>query len=150
MPRPAPYRLDPSSYPHRALIQTRFQDLDILGHINNVAMAALFESARVRFNEGIGLLAWKRHRWLVARVEINYLAEGQYPDDVEIMTGIGEIGTRSWHILATAFQRGAPIATCDTVVVMSAADGMTRLPDAFRTLLEQFRIAPGTAASVEA
>ena len=49
MPRPAPWRLDPASYPHHDVIQTRFQDLDVLGHINNVAWAALFETARIRF-----------------------------------------------------------------------------------------------------
>ena len=49
MPRPAPWRLDPAAYPHHDVIQTRFQDLDVLGHINNVAWAALFETARIRF-----------------------------------------------------------------------------------------------------
>ena len=42
MPRPEAWRLDPASYPHHDVIQTRFQDLDVLGHINNVAMAGLW------------------------------------------------------------------------------------------------------------
>jgi acyl-CoA thioester hydrolase len=58
MPRPDPTRLTPSAYPHSETIQTRFQDLDPLGHINNVAMAALFESGRVRFNQAMGLAGW--------------------------------------------------------------------------------------------
>lgn len=140
MPRPDPYLLDPAAYPHTDTIQTRFQDLDPLGHINNVAMAALFESGRVRFNRMIGLAAWTAQRWLVARVEINYIAEGHFPADMEIATGIGEIGTRSWHILSTAFQGGAVIATCDTVIVMSGAGGAAALPDDFRASLEKYRM----------
>jgi hypothetical protein len=70
MPRPDPTRLDPATYPVTVTIQTRFQDLDVLGHINNVAMAALFESGRVRFNQAIKLHGWAGHRWLVARVEM--------------------------------------------------------------------------------
>ena len=140
MPRPNAHLLNPASYPHAETIQTRFQDLDPLGHINNVAMAALFENGRVRFNQSIGLAYWKGHRWLVARVEINYIAEGHFPADMEIATGISEIGTRSWHIVSAAFQGGAAIATCDTVIVMSGAGGATALPDDFRTALEKYRM----------
>jgi acyl-CoA thioester hydrolase len=142
MPRPNAHLLNPASYPHAGTIQTRFQDLDPLGHINNVAMAALFENGRVRFNQSIGLAYWKGHRWLVARVEINYIAEGHFPADVEISSGIGEIGTRSWHILSAAFQNGAPIATSDAVIVMSSAGGATALPDDFRAALEKSRVSP--------
>jgi len=142
MPRPDPYRLDPATYPFNVAIQTRFQDLDTLGHINNVAMAALFESGRVRFNQSMGLAGWRGHRWLIAQVEINYIAEGKFPDDVEIASGIGEIGTRSWQILSAAFQGGSVIATSDTVVVMSGATGATALPDDFRAALEKYRISP--------
>jgi acyl-CoA thioester hydrolase len=144
MPRPDPIRLTPSAYPHSETIQTRFQDLDPLGHINNVAMAALFESGRVRFNQAMGLSGWKGHRWLVARIEINYLAEGNFPADVEVATGIGEIGTRSWQILSTAFQQGFAIATCDASIVMSDSSGATRLPDDFRAGLEKYRIETST------
>ncbi len=136
MPRPDPHRLDPASYPFTVTIQTRFQDLDPLGHINNVAMAALFESGRVRFNRSMHFDGWSGHRWLVARVEINYLGEGFFPADVEIATGIGEIGNRSWTILAAAFQNGACIATCDVVLVMGASGGLTTLPADFRAGLE--------------
>ena len=140
MPRPEAWRLDPATYPHRTAIQTRFQDLDVLGHLNNVAIAALFESARVRFNRSLELAGWAGHRWLVARVEINYLAEGFFPEDVEIATGIGDIGTRSWHIVSAAFQKGVPLATCDVVIVMSPSGGATELPADFRTGLEGHRI----------
>ena len=136
MSRPDAWQLDPAAYPRRETIQTRFQDLDPLGHVNNVAMAALFESARIRFNRALGLAGWSGHRWLVARVEINYLGESFFPDDVEIATGIGEIGNRSWHILSAAFQNGEPIATCDVVIVMSASGGITTLPADFRAGLE--------------
>ncbi len=143
MPRPDGWRLDPAAYPHRCAVQTRFQDLDVLGHINNVACAGLFETARVRFNHAIGLNAWKGHRWLVARVEIDYLAEGHFPDDVDVATGIGHIGTRSWQILAAAFQRDEPIAACAAVLVMERQSGIHALPDELRAVLERQRVREG-------
>ncbi|MBB4616838.1 acyl-CoA thioesterase [Sphingomonas abaci] len=133
MARPAPWRLDADRFAHRTLFQTRYQDLDPNGHINNVAYAALFESARVRFNAAIALDRWRDLRFLVAKVELNYLAEGHFPADVEIATAVGPIGGRSWHLLSTMFQDGVALATCDTVLVASkAADG---LPPAMRAAL---------------
>jgi acyl-CoA thioester hydrolase len=140
MARPEAWRLDAASYPHHAAVQTRFQDLDVLGHINNVAWAALFETGRVKFNHAIGLAGRRGHRWLVANVEINYLAEGHFPDDVDVSTGIGEVGTRSWRILSAAFQKGKPLATCDVTIVMSGEAGATGLPEDFRAELANWGV----------
>lgn len=144
MARPASYRLDLASYPVRDTARTRYQDLDAMGHLNNVAYAAMFEDARVRFNWTIGHAgAGGRERGtfraVVAANTINYLAEGTYPADVTIGTGIGRIGTRSWDILAVMHQDGRAIATCDTVIVMThPREGA--LPDAFRSRLEAHRV----------
>ncbi len=141
MARPEPWRLNPASYPFGTPVQTRFQDLDVLGHLNNVAVAALFESGRVRFNMNAGFAGPGGTRWLVAQVIVNYLAEGHFPADVEVRSGIGHVGTRSWQIMSAAFQAGACIATCDVVVVLSAEGGATSLPDPLRARLEEWRAA---------
>lgn len=119
MPKPESWRLDAASYTVCIEMQTRFQDMDINGHLNNVAFAALFESGRVLLNREIRPWADRpaNERTMVAAVEINYLAEGNFPDPVEIATGIGRIGTSSWTIIQAMFQNGHAIATCDTVVV---------------------------------
>ncbi len=141
MPRPLPWRLDPAAYPHTQMIQTRFQDMDVLGHLNNVAFAALFETARTKFNQEIDLLsAIRDRRSVVARVEINYLAEGHYPDDVTIGTGMGAIGGRSWDMLAAMFQGGRCIATCDATIVMGKAADGSGLPEAFRGKLAAWAV----------
>ncbi len=119
MPKPESWRLDAASYPVCIDLQTRFQDMDINGHLNNVAFAALFESGRVLLNREIR--PWEERpaneRTMVAAVEINYLAEGNFPDPVQIATGIGRLGTSSWTIVQAMFQNSRCIATCDTVVV---------------------------------
>ena len=119
MAKPESWRLDAASYPVCAEFQTRFQDMDINGHLNNVAFAALFESGRVLLNRQVSPLAERVNgeRTMVAAVEINYLAEGNFPDPVQIATGIGRVGTSSWTIVQAMFQNGGCIATCDTVVV---------------------------------
>lgn len=118
----------------------------MLGHLNNVAFAALFESGRVRFNHAAGLARWPGHRWLVAQVVINYLAEGNFPEDVVVASGIGMIGTRSWQILSAAFQGGACIGTCDVVLVLSDAQGATAIPADFRAALGAWPVREDQAA----
>ena len=119
MPKPLPHRLVPATYPVHQIAQTRFQDMDINGHLNNVAFAALFENARVQLNRNVRPWADRpaNERTMVAAVEINYLREGNFPDDVTVCSGIGRIGTSSWTIEQAMFQNGQCIATCDTVVV---------------------------------
>ena len=119
MARPEPWRLDPANYPISFVTQTRFQDIDPNRHLNNVAFATMFENARVRFNRG--LRPWaerpKNERSMVAAITINYLREGQYPDDVEISSGVSRIGTSSYVIAQAMFQNGHCIATCDSIIV---------------------------------
>ncbi len=137
MPRPAPYRLQSAAYPFTADIPTRWADLDLLGHINNVSMAGLFEEGRGRFNRSLELPRDRKAiRWLIAAVELNYLAEAHHPHDVTVASGIGQIGTRSWVIQSAAFQQGNCVATCDTTLVFTDETGAAPFPDAFRTKFE--------------
>ena len=141
-PRFDPARLDPASYPFSTSVETRFQDLDPLGHINNVALAALFENGRVRFNRE---LVWERQnrapkmRWLIARVEINYIAEGHFPDPIVVASGIGHIGRSSWTILSAAFQNDVCVGLCDSTIVATSPEGSQPISDSFRAELERLR-----------
>lgn len=108
----------------------------MLGHINNVAMVALFETARTRFNVAAGLVRWRQPRWLVAAQSIAYLAEGSYPADVTVGHGVGRVGGRSWTLLGAAFQGGRAIATADVTIVIDAP----AIPDDFRTALAEWTV----------
>ena len=119
MARPEPWQLLAENYPVSVVMQTRFQDIDPNRHLNNVAFAAMFENARVRLNRA--LRPWgdrpRNERSMVAAVTINYLREGQYPDDVEVSSGVSKIGISSYVIAQAMFQNGQCIATCDSIIV---------------------------------
>jgi acyl-CoA thioester hydrolase len=142
MPKPDSWRLDAASYPVSEDFQTRFQDMDINGHLNNVAFAALFESARVMLNRRVR--PWgerpSNERTMVAEVTITYLAEGRFPGDVTIASGIGRVGTSSWAILQAMIQNGRCIATCDTVVVCRTDNEARPLRAELRGALEELLI----------
>ncbi len=133
MAKPESWRLNPAAYPFAIPIPTRWADLDLLGHINNVSMAGLFEEGRGKFNRALDLVRETPGvRWLIAGVDIAYLAEAHHPADVVIASGIGRIGTKSWTILSAAFQQGMCVATCETSIVYTDGAGTQPLPQGFR------------------
>ncbi len=144
MPRPEPWQLAEDSYPFSHRTETRFADLDILGHINNVAMAGLFEHGRGMFNHSIEVMRRTAgQRWLIARVELNYIAEAHFPEHVVIASGISRIGTSSWDIASAAFQGGGCKAVCSTTIVLTDQHGPTPIGSALRLEFERLMVARG-------
>lgn len=143
MAKPEAWRLQASSYPVSVIVPPRFADLDPLGHINNVAMAGIFETARIHFHHLLG-----RHphdlgvRWLVAAVDLKYVEEAHFPYDVIVRSGIGHIGNSSWQLFSAAFQQGECVATCDTVMVMKGPKGANMIDAETRRIMENHAAVP--------
>ena len=136
MTRPPAWRADAARYPHRQEVPTRFGDLDPLGHVNNVAMAAIFESGRVAFNRRFDWPRGEGTRVLIARADISYLAEAHFPAPITVANAVGRVGRSSWTIFAGAWQAGACVALCDATLVFTGPDGARPLPAEFRAQLE--------------
>ena len=141
------HRLIPETYPTRLDLPTRFGDMDANGHLNNVAIAQLFEEARVQFNTGTAKLFdgpnphLIRPRFMVAHVGIDYLAEGHYPAPVALMLGVAHIGSSSFRMAMAAFQDTRCIALSDAVLVVRGPDGgAAPLPAILRERLEAHRL----------
>ncbi|HEY9093023.1 acyl-CoA thioesterase [Parasphingorhabdus sp.] len=135
------WQLSKASYPFSTITQTRFGDMDLLGHINNVAMAGLFENGRVRFNHSLGMAhLGEGERWLIAAVQINYIREAHFPDDAEICSGISRIGNSSWDILSAAFQKDKCVATCTTTLVQTDKQGSKPIGADLRAGLEKYMV----------
>lgn len=139
-----PRRRVSEAYPASLTLETRFADMDVNGHLNNVAFARLFEETRVRFNRAGPVTpapGERRSSFVVAHVAIDYLAEGNYPDPVTIGYAITRIGSSSFTVAMAAFQAGSCIALCDSVLVhRDPATGPAPIPPALRERLEGFAL----------
>ncbi len=107
----------------------RFSDTDMVGHVNNVAFAALVETGRTYFTERA---AFPRHgdayQLVTARLEIDYLAELHWPGSVDIGTCVLTLGRSSFAIGNGVFNAERCVATSRSVLVL--IDRATRKPAA--------------------
>ncbi|KPF66607.1 hypothetical protein IP88_12700 [alpha proteobacterium AAP81b] len=132
-----PRRRELANYHWSAAMETRFADMDVNGHLNNVAIARFFEETRIRFNWALFAGALEgRPRFLVGHVAVDYLAEGRYPAPVTMAYALAEIGRSSFRSAKAMFQDGRCIALCDTVLVHRGESGAAPLPEALRERLE--------------
>ena len=142
MPRPEAALLDPARYPFTQHTTTRFADVDPNQHLNNVALAAMMEDARVRFNLAIGTaIKIGERRAMVASIGMDYLAQGHFPDPVAVHCAVEGIGRSSWTIIQLLVQNAAPIAFARSVLVAIADDRPTPVADDYRALLAQWMLA---------
>ena len=138
-----PRRHDPAAYPWSVVMETRFADMDVNRHLNNVAITRFFEEVRIRFNWSLiaqGATA-QRPRYLVAHVAVDFLDEGRYPAPVTMTYAVGNIGHTSFRCLMGMFQDGKCIALSDSVLVHRGPDGPAALPGDLRARLEAFPLA---------
>ena len=143
MARPDPALLKPERYPFRHTVTTRFADVDPNQHLNNVALAAMMEDARVRFNQTIGLkVKIGERRAMVASVGMEYLAQGHFPDPVEACCGIEQVGRSSWGIAQLLVQNGTVIAFARSVIVAITDDRPAPVPDDTRAALLEWSLKP--------
>ena len=138
------WRLDPAAYPIRLTIPTRYGDMESNAHLNNVAIARLFEETRVRFHYEIRAEGGDVSPGgvMIVHVSIDYLGEGEYPADVSSGVGVVALGRSSYRLAIGLFQHGRAIALAESVMVSIAEDrsGGAPIPDALRALLETYAV----------
>jgi acyl-CoA thioester hydrolase len=136
----------PETYPHVRRLDTVFGDMDVQGHINNVAIARLFEEGRSSLHRAIrDVVAGAFSGMVLARIEIDYVRELSYPGVVDIAIGISRIGTKSYQQAAALFRDDecAALSTATSVRVSPDRTHTVPITDAERAALEKFRIRGG-------
>jgi acyl-CoA thioester hydrolase len=127
---------DAGIYDHWVGEQVRFSDTDLVGHVNNVAIAAYVETGRVAFAGGLLAAAALRVGLTLRRVEIDYRSELHYPAQLDVGSCLLAIGRTSLTVGTGVFVDGRCAATARGVLVAVGPDGPVPLPDEARRVLE--------------
>lgn len=97
----------------------RFNDTDKLGHVNNAVFAVMLEQGRAELMELAGLPVGGRDQAVViVRMELDFLAEMNWPGEVAIETEVSRVGGRSFQMRQRLVSGGALCGQAVTVMVV--------------------------------
>lgn len=136
-PARSPELTNPDSFCHWTTEKIRFQDVDRLDHVNNVALVTYAESGRVEFLESLapGMLYQRGAPfWVIAQLTVRFLAQARFPGSVRIGTCVLRIGNSSTTLGQGMFIDDTCVATAESVLVLvdpETGRGLT-LPDEVR------------------
>ena len=124
-------------------LQPRFSDTDALGHISNTTLPVWFEQARMPlfriFHPTLDVKTWPL---IIARVEIDFVAQSFWHLPVEVRTGIGKVGNSSFQAVQEAWQDGKRIARGKAVLIHFdyGTEKAVPIPQEARALLAEHMI----------
>ena len=121
----------------------RFGDMDRQGHVNNAVYSTYLETGRVGiiYDREQGLQV-EGATTVLARAEIDFLKELQWPGSVEVGTAVAEIGRSSYTFAQAVFIDGVCAAKArSTMVLIDAKTRRARpLPATLLQRLERLRL----------
>ncbi|MBC7751622.1 MAG: acyl-CoA thioesterase [Candidatus Saccharibacteria bacterium] len=120
-------------------ITPRFYETDAFGHINNTVIAGWFEAGRAPiFQIFTPDMDIKNLTLILARIEVDFVAQTHYGHDVVVKTGIEKVGNSSFVVIQEAWQNDALVAKGKAVQVYFdfKTQKSDRIPDIHRVQLE--------------
>jgi acyl-CoA thioester hydrolase len=84
-------------YYHITPVQIRFNDIDIMGHVNNAVHQYYFDIARLQYFRHVfgKSVDWNKEALVLATITIDYLEPIKMEDRIEVHTRVDKIGNKS-------------------------------------------------------
>ncbi|MCD6366752.1 MAG: acyl-CoA thioesterase [Bacteroidales bacterium] len=108
---------------HKELVQIRFNDVDIAGHVNNAMYFQYLDYARLRYFEQVfdDTIKWRKKGLVLAKIEIEFFESVFLDDKIFVRTKIEKIGNKSiqmrQHIIKGEGENEILISCCTSVLV---------------------------------
>jgi len=125
--------------------RVRFNDLDLVGHVNNIAYCIYVETGRAGFLGEIGFWVMGAVRAnVIARTEMDYLHEVRFPADLRIGVSVLAMGTRSVTLGIAIFNGEVCVLTARNVIVRFDTSTRSSVPldDAERAMFAPYLCTP--------
>lgn len=135
---------DLSLFHHRLPLQLRFNDVDVLGHVNNMVYFGFYDTGKARYFEAVqgAIVDWQHVETVVANVNCAFISPIYFGEEVEVLTTCTEIGGKSFRLLQLIREcaTGEVKSMCETVMVSfdPATGKACPVSDHWRRLLSAF------------
>jgi len=105
-------------FPVKTYDKVRYADTDRQGHVNNAVFSSFLETGRVEilYNTNYSILT-SETSFVIASLKLNFVNEINWPGNVDIGTGILQIGNSSMVIYQMLFQNNMCVAKAETTIV---------------------------------
>ena len=123
-----------------------WSDLDLLGHVNNLAFSRFFQAARVEYCGHIGMKVYQGMKTgpILAASRVQFTAQLFFPGSVRILTRIRKAGGTSIVLEHVLFDdKGTMCAFAEDVVVRFDFKAGTKIPlgDKIRAMIADYESA---------
>ncbi len=124
-------------------LSPRFAETDALCHLSNTPLPVWFEDAREPnfqiVNPELDLGSWNL---ILARIEVDFVRQIYYGNDVVIRTYVIKVGTTSFTLLQEAWQKGelAARGTATMVYFDYASQNSAKIPETYREQLKVHKL----------
>lgn len=131
-------------FPYRMVIPTRWNDNDMLGHVNNVIYYSYFEAAVVRFVQEETKTDWATaaHIPYALETKCRFIRPVKFPQTLEVGMRIAKLGNSSVTYDMALFAEGTdePAATSQWIHVWvdREEERPIPIPDAIRAAYQSF------------
>ena len=104
-------------------IDTRWADMDSLGHINHTAYLTYMESARVNVYLDLGFTGIRKdmdESTILASMEVHYLEQCVHPTSLDIGHRISRVGNKSFDFVSAIFKDDVEKPLCTALFKLVA------------------------------
>lgn len=141
--------MDPHSLPsielfnHHIPLQIRFNDIDILGHVNNTVYFSFYDTGKARFFESIlpGGIDWRSVESVIANIDNAYIEPIYFGEEIDVYTRCKAVHEKSFILQQMIVERDSrTVKSCCETVMVSIDPRTVRsipVPDRWRTALER-------------
>ena len=133
---------------HSIPVQLRFNDIDILGHLNNSVYFTLFDLGKTQYFNAVRgeQIDWMTADIVIANVNCDFMAQTFYHEPLEVRTQTLKMGEKSIVLAQQVYNSdtGEVKAQCTCVMVsFDIATGLSKpLAEHWRTSLQAFEQRP--------
>lgn len=131
-----------SEFRHSTDVQIRFNDIDILGHLNNTVYFSFFDTGKAYFFEALmeGKMNWRRVESVIANIDCAYASPVFFGEQLEVLTRCMAIHEKSFRLQQVLVEKGTSQikAAAETVMVSFNPDThqSQEIPAQWRAALE--------------
>ncbi len=138
----------PEEFSHRSPLQIRFNDVDILGHVNNTVYLSFYDTGKALYFQAVkkGKMNFRNVETVIANVDCAYIEPIYFGEEIEVFTKLQELGRHHIVLRQMIYEtsKAKVKSVCDTVMVYIDKETLTpiNVPQQWAALFKEYESTP--------